>query len=144
MFSSALALTTALLWPAPLPKPRPDFCGLDAFESNDDRAHAVRVDGVAADGVVCAGDADWYSVFLRKGERVQVAVLHDREDRPEVPMVFAPRQRKAIGKPYEAEGELGIVLTAPAEGWFRVRVQGGGPAPLHYVLLVWPASVEGR
>ena len=112
-----LFLLIALSWPARLPPPDPEACGFDAFERNYDRAHARRVSGVAADARTCAGDPDWFAVHLERGEDVRVGLLYDRGDALPPPTVFAPRQRRALGRAYSAPGESGVRLTAPAEGW---------------------------
>ena len=140
--TTKLALAFLLGWPARLPPPDPAACGYDAFEPNDDRSHAHRLAGVLADGRLCAGDTDWYSVHLDRGERVRVGVLHDREALTDPPTVFPPRQRRAVGLAYQAEGEVGTQLTASVEGWYRIRVMSRSDEGLDYVLLVWPASLE--
>lgn len=124
--------------------PPDDRCPRDAFEPNDDRAHARRLPGVVADGLLCPGEEDWYAVRLAPGERVTVAILHDRGESAPAPVVFAPRRRKSAGVAYRALGEAGVRLVAGSEGWYRVRLHNPAPEALPYVLLVWPTSLDDR
>lgn len=142
LFSGQVASSLVLAWPARLPPPSPDACGYDAYEPNDDRPHAHRLTGVAADGRLCRGDADWYAIHLGRGERVRIGLLHDRDAAPAPPTVFPPGQRKSVGRPYRADGEVGAQLTAAVEGWYRVRVTPASDEISTYVLLVWPAGLD--
>jgi Cys-rich repeat protein len=57
---------------------RPEGCPEDPLEPNDDPEEATPLDpGELEDLTLCAGDLDWFSIYLSRGDRLQVIVTTD-------------------------------------------------------------------
>lgn len=114
-------------------------CGWDDFEPNDERRRARAVVAEVA-GAGCAGDEDWFSVRLERGQLVEVVVRHHPTARFRPPEVYAPRARRPRGQVFQAPHQVGVRLKARRSGVHRVRIRSPEPARAAYVLVVGPPS----
>jgi hypothetical protein len=54
-------------------------CAPDGFEGNDSAQEAALLGSGAHRGVICGGDADWFRLPLRAGERVTMSWVYDHD-----------------------------------------------------------------
>ena len=101
-------------------------CGHDSFEPNNHRARARNLSAELkntreVNAKVCAGDQDWFTIWLNRGELVEFVISSPLETAPLI-SVFAPRKRK----------ESGILRTsAPSARRLRVYAKTSGRYRLH-------------
>ena len=101
-------------------------CGQDSFEPNDRRSRARNLSAELKNtreisGKVCAGDHDWYTVWINRGELVEFIISSPLETAPNL-SVFAPRRRKSSGV---------IRTSAPSTRRVRVYAKQSGRYRLH-------------
>jgi hypothetical protein len=113
-------------------------CGADAFEPNDRPQRARRHGARPLAAAVCPGDEDWFQVRLPAGVGVEVSIRHAAGAHVEPPDVFTPgRRRRAIGRAFRVEGEVGRRFVTRRAGPYRVRIRGGEPGGTAYRLRFW-------
>jgi hypothetical protein len=98
----------------------PEDCLDDTFEPNDKPGEAVTVDaGDFEDLTLCSGDLDWFSIFLSRGDRLQVIVSTDFLNADHfLTTLFDPEATEVL-----QEDNLLIDHTVSADGAYLVRIQ---------------------
>jgi len=98
----------------------PEDCLGDPFEPNDDPGEAVTIDaGEFENLTLCSGDLDWFSIFLSRGDRLQVIVSTDFLNADHfLTTLFNPEADEVL-----QEDNLLIDHTVSADGAYLVRIQ---------------------
>lgn len=121
-------------------KPNPEMrCGGDLYEPNDRRYKARNISNELnarreVSAQLCAQDRDWYTVWLNRGELVELHVTTSLERPPHI-KVFAPRKRKPSGIMRRVSpSHRRVRVYAKSSGRYRVLVSGSEDAQTRYQL----------
>ena len=114
-------------------------CGEDHFEPNDYRSRARNLSSELKhtreiSARVCAGDQDWYTVWINRGELVEFVISAPLEA-PPLLKVYAPRKRKPSGiLRTSAPSMRRLRLYAKKSGRYRIQVMPKRAASSSYIL----------
>lgn len=154
-----LWMAAGMTQPVAVEAATPARCGWDDYEPNNERprarkwALAEHSDQGELAAAVCAGDEDWFSLRLERGQTVEVRVRHHPTARIRAPEVYAPRARRPRGQVIKVPQGVGVRVQARRPGTYRVRIRSPERARAAYVLAVgppskpsarYPATVAGR
>ena len=114
----------------------------DEFESNDDFDSATPITPPfdSEDLVVSTGDADFFAVELRPGDRFDVSASADREADVDL-LVFDPN-RDRIASSVSPDGGESVSLRAGQDGTYYVQVVGWADAEATYSLSITRTAAE--
>ena len=114
-------------------------CGVDLYEPNNRRYKARNISNELnarreVNAQLCAQDRDWYTVWLNRGELVELHVTTSLELPPHI-RVFAPRKRKPSGITRRVSpSHRRVRVYAKSSGHYRVLVSGSESAQTRYRL----------
>ena len=114
-------------------------CGYDLYEPNNRRSRARNLSAELKgdreiSARVCAGDQDWYTVWINRGEMVEFVISSPLEIAPYI-SIFAPRKRKASGiLRTSAPSSRRLRVYAKQSGRYRLHVRPRREAPALYTL----------
>lgn len=139
--------TCSARWPSlvrtsaaePLTSPSPKRCGGDSFEPNDARAKARNISTELlgereVEAQSCTGDEDWYTIWLTRGQLVELRLEGVEVGRWPAMDLYAPRKRTPQGVRRRGRGVQTLKVYAKRSGRYRLKVRGRGEAPARYRL----------
>lgn len=101
----------------------PEGCQPDRYEQNDDPEHAFGINASRYDGLtLCAGDVDYFSISLARGDQLGVNVDAD----PFAEYAFSTVIKDATGRTL-ASGRLLVNYVAPASATYYVAISSTDP-----------------
>lgn len=114
-------------------------CGQDRFEPNNIRGRARNISpsmykAQEVEARSCSGDEDWYTIWLDRGQQVELRLEGDEVGRWPGLSVFAPLQRSSLGLRERSQNVQSIKVRAHLSGRYRVKVRGRGDEPARYYL----------
>jgi len=137
--SAALGSADASPSPSGLGEPSRRRCGRDAFEPNDARARARNIStellgAREVEASSCRGDEDWYTIWLTRGQLVELRLEGSEVGRWPQMDIYAPRKRTPQGVRRRGEGLQTLKVYAKRSGRYRLKVRGRGDEPTRYRL----------
>lgn len=114
-------------------------CGQDHFEPNDVRGRARNISPSLfgereVEATSCRGDEDWYTIWLTRGQLVELRLEGDEVGRWPGMDIYAPRKRKPQGVRRRGHGVQTLKIYAQRSGRYRLKVRGRGEQPARYRL----------
>ena len=135
--SSWLSLSPHQALAEPLDSPEHRPCGQDTFEPNDVRGRARNISPSLlgereVEASSCRGDEDWYTIWLTRGQLVELRLEGDEVGRWPGINIYAPRKRRPQGVRHRGHGVQTLKVYAQRSGRYRLNVRGRGDNPARY------------
>lgn len=157
----SLVALLSLICPIPTCSSRPSFaspsaselrveplqtrCGRDSFEPNNARAKARNISTELlgqreVEAQTCYGDEDWYTIWLTRGQLVELRLEGAEVGRWPAMDIYAPRKRTPQGVRRRGRGVQTLKVYAKHSGRYRLKVRGRGDSPTRYRLQLRPLT----
>ena len=104
-------------------------CGQDQFEPNNRRGRSKNLSIALRDdrevmAMTCGTDEDWYTVWLNRGELVEIHMTTQLDPLPYL-RIFGPRKRKPSGIMRKVSpSHTKVKLYAKRSGRYRIFIKG--------------------
>ena len=113
-------------------------CGLDQFEPNNQRHQAKHLISLtrhkSIHALLCPTDIDWFSIWLNRGQWVEVQLESASLKTLDTFMIFAPHQRKSMGISKDHSLYKSIRIQVRTSGRYRLKVASTAPESTRYTL----------
>ena len=123
LFSSAFAKST---------------CGLDQFEPNNQRYQARHLMSLTRHQSIhahlCASDTDWFSIWLNRGQWIELQLESADLGALQTFTLFAPRRRKSTGLYRQHSLYKSIRIHIKESGRYRLKVGSSSSETIRYTL----------